>query len=46
MAEIKTIYNAINEDNIMKKYVDLRNIKIESRDDLLKTCQLFRNPKF
>ena len=46
MAEIKTIYNAINEDNIMKKYVDLRNIKIESRDDLLKTCQVFRNPKF
>lgn len=46
MAEIKTIYNAINEDNIMKKYVDLRDIKIESRDDLLKTCQVFRNPKF
>jgi len=46
MAEIKTIYNAINEDNFMKKYVDLRNIKIESRDDLLKTCQVFRNPKF
>ena len=36
MAEIKTIYNAINESNTMKKYVDLRNIKIESRDDLLK----------
>ena len=46
MAEIKTIYNAINEDNIMKKYVDLRDIKIESRNDLLKTCQVFRNPKF
>lgn len=46
MAEIKTIYNAINEDNFMKKYVDLKNIKIESRDDLLKTCQVFRNPKF
>ncbi len=46
MAEIKTIYNAINEDNFMKKYVDLRNIKIESREDLLKTCQIFRNPKF
>lgn len=46
MAEIKTIYNAINEDNTMKKYVDLRNIKIESRNDLLKTCQVFRNPKF
>ena len=46
MAEIKTIYNAINESNTMKKYVDLRNIKIESRDDLLKTCQVFRNPKF
>ena len=46
MAEIKTIYNAINESNIMKKYVDLRDIKIESRDDLLKTCQIFRNPKF
>ena len=46
MAEIKTIYNAINEDNIMKKYVDLRDIKIESRNDLLKTCQVFKNPKF
>ena len=46
MAEIKTIYNAINEDNIMKKYVDLRDIKIESRNDLLKTCQVFRNPRF
>lgn len=46
MAEIKTIYNAINEDNTMKRYVDLRNIKIESRDDLLKICQVFRNPKF
>ena len=46
MAEIKTIYNAIDESNTMKKYVDLRNIKIESRDDLLKTCQVFRNPKF
>lgn len=44
MAEIKTIYNAINENNTMKKYVDLRNIKIESRSDLLKTCQVFRNP--
>ena len=28
MAEIKTIYNAINESNTMKKYVDLRNIKL------------------
>ena len=46
MVEIKTIYNAINEDNIMKKYVDLRDIKIESRNDLLKTCQVFKNPKF
>lgn len=46
MAKIKTIYNAINENNTMKKYVDLRNIKIESRSDLLKTCQVFRNPKF
>lgn len=46
MAEIKTIYNAINEENDMKKYVDLRNIKIESREDLLKTCQVFRNPKY
>ena len=32
MAEIKTIYNAINEDKTMKRYVDLRDIKIESRD--------------
>lgn len=46
MADIKTIYNAINEDNTMKRYVDLKDIKIESRDDLLKTCQVFRNPKF
>ena len=46
MAEIRTIYNAINEGNVMKRYVDLRNIKIESRNDLLKTCQVFRNPKF
>ena len=46
MAEIKTIYNAINEDNTMKRYLDLRDIKIESRNDLLKTCQVFRNPKF
>ncbi len=46
MAEIKTIYNAINEDKTMKRYVDLRDIKIESRDDLLKTCQVFRNPRF
>ena len=30
----------------MKKYVDLRDIKIESRNDLLKTCQVFKNPKF
>ena len=46
MADIKTIYNAINEDNTMKRYVDLRDIKIESRNDLLKTCRVFRNPKF
>ena len=46
MAEIRTIYNAINKGNAMKRYVDLRNIKIESRNDLLKTCQVFRNPKF
>ena len=46
MAEIRTIYNAINEGNVMKRYVDLRNIKIESRNDLLKTCQVFRNQKF
>ena len=46
MADIKTIYNAINEDNTMKRYVDLKDIKIESRDDLLKTCQVFKNPKF
>lgn len=46
--EILTLYNAIpkeSEDN-MKHYVDLRNIKIESREDLVKTCQVFRNPKF
>jgi len=46
--EILTLYNAIpkeSEDN-MKHYVDLRDIKIESREDLVKTCQVFRNPRF
>ena len=46
--EIMTLYNAIpkESENNMKHYVDLRNIKIESREDLVKTCQIFRNPKF
>ena len=33
-------------DEEMKKYVDLRNMKIESREDLVKLCQTFRNPKY
>ena len=46
--QILTLYNAIPEesDEEMKKYVDLRNLKIESREDLVKICQTFRNPKF
>ncbi len=44
--EIKTIYNAIPENENMKKYIDLKDIKIKSRNDLVKTCQVFRNPKF
>ena len=44
--EIKTIYNAIPENEEMKSYIDLKDIKIESREDLVKTCQIFRNPKF
>ena len=46
--QIITLYNAIPEesDEEMKKYVDLRNLKIESREDLVKICQTFRNPKF
>ena len=43
--EIKTIYNAIPENEEMKSYIDLKDIKIESREDLVKTCQIFRNPK-
>ena len=30
----------------MKKYIDLRDIKINSREDLVKVCQTFRNPKY
>lgn len=44
--EIKTIYNAIPENEEMKSYIDLKDIKIESREDLVKTCQIFRNPKY
>lgn len=45
--QILTLYNAIAEsDKEMKKYVDLRNLKIESREDLVKLCQTFRNPKY
>ena len=43
MAEIKTIYNAINEDKTMKRYVDLREIKIESLM-IIKNLSVFRNP--
>lgn len=46
--EIITLYNAIPEGSKeeMKHYVDLRDIKIESREDLVKTCQVFRNPRY
>lgn len=30
----------------MNSFIDLRNLKIESRDDLLKYCNTFRNPSF
>lgn len=30
----------------MKKYIDLRDIKINSREDLVNVCQMFRNPKY
>lgn len=46
--EILTLYNAIIEgsNEVMKKYIDLRNIKIKSREDLVEICQIFRNPKY
>lgn len=46
--QIITLYNAISEesDEEMKRYIDLRDIKIESREDLVKVCQTFRNPKY
>ena len=46
--QIITLYNSIPEgsDEEMKKYVDLRDIKINSREDLVKVCQTFRNPKY
>lgn len=46
--QIITLYNAIPEesDEKMKKYIDLRDIKINSREDLVKVCQTFRNPKY
>ena len=46
--QIITLYNAIPEgsDEEMKKYVDLRDIKINSIEDLVKVCQTFRNPKY
>ena len=46
--QIITLYNAIPEesDEKMKKYIDLRDIKINSREDLVNVCQMFRNPKY
>ena len=46
--QIITLYNAIPEesDEKMKKYIDLRDIKINSREDLVRVCQTFRNPKY
>ena len=46
--QILTLYNAIPEesDEEMKKYVNLRDLKITSREDLVKVCQTFRNPKY
>lgn len=43
---IKEIYNAIPEENKMKKYIDLRNITINNQEDLANVCQIFRNPKY
>ena len=41
--QIITLYNAIPEesDEKMKKYIDLRDIKINSREVLVKVCQTF-----
>lgn len=46
--EIITLYNAIPEgsDEVLKKYIDLKDIQISTREDLVKTCQIFRNPKY
>lgn len=46
--QIITLYNAIPEesDEKMKKYINLRDIKINSREDLVRVCQTFRNPKY
>ena len=46
--QIITLYNAIPEesDEKMKKYINLRDIKINSREDLVRVCQIFRNPKY
>lgn len=43
---IKTIYNGVPEVDMPKSYIDLRNIEINSEQDLANVCQVFRNPKF
>ena len=44
--KVKTILNGVPQMEDMKKYLDIRNIEIHSREDLANICQVFRNPKF
>lgn len=44
--KIKTIYNGVPKIEEMKHFLDIRNIQIKSREDLVNTCQVFRNPKY
>ena len=43
---VKTILNGVPQMEDMKKYLDLRNVEIHSREDLANICQIFRNPLF
>ena len=44
--KVKTILNGVPQMEDMKKYLDLRNVEIHSREDLANICQIFRNPLF
>jgi len=44
--KVETIFDGVPEFEDMKKYVDLRNIEIKSREDLANICQVFRDPRF